>query len=67
MTYEAKASDFEGGGFNRNSQMIVVIGEELIISGEYNSEGKLKTTIDKILESENEVLGVKYYEKHIRM
>lgn len=42
MTYEAKASDFEEGGVNRNSQMIVVIGEELIISGEYNSEGKLK-------------------------
>ncbi|MEK5482744.1 MULTISPECIES: hypothetical protein [unclassified Viridibacillus] len=51
MTYEAKASDFEGG-FEHNSQMIVVIGEKLMINGNYNAEEKQKTVLDKVLESE---------------
>ncbi|QOV12603.1 hypothetical protein [Viridibacillus arvi] len=61
MTYEAKASDFEGG-FEHNSQMIIVNGEELMINGNYYSEEKQKTVLDKVLEADNE-FPAKHIEK----
>lgn len=65
-TYEAKASDFENGGFERNSQRIVVMDEELVIFAPYNNpQAKRKTVIDKILEADNAVAG-EYYEKRYK-
>lgn len=49
----AKASDFEDSGFtSRKGQLIVVIGDELMISANYDPQSKEKSSIDKILESE---------------
>lgn len=49
----AKASDFEDSGFtSRRGQLIVVIGDELMISANYDPQSKEKSSIDKILESE---------------
>ena len=60
---EAKASDFEAEGFERNSQRIVVIDDELVIYATYiNPEAKNKTIIDELLESEEAVPG-EFYEK----
>ena len=51
--YIAKASDFEDSGFtSRSNQLIVVIGNELMISA-YYGHSKEKSSIDKILELEN--------------
>ncbi|MFF2753305.1 hypothetical protein ACFVR1_06055 [Psychrobacillus sp. NPDC058041] len=61
--YEAKASDFEDAGFeNTNNQRIVAIGKDLFIFGNFNT--KSKTSIDKILESENFVSDQSYQKKY---
>lgn len=66
VKYEAKASDFEGEGFERNSQRIVVIDDELVIYAAYNNpESKNKTSIDKLLESDDAVPG-EFYEKRYK-
>ena len=66
VTYSAKASDFEGVGFERNGQKIWAFEEELFIYAAYNNpEAKGRTSIDKILESEDAVSGI-YYEKRYK-
>lgn len=61
--YEANASDFEDAGFENNkNQRIVVIGKDLFIFGNFNT--KKKTSIDKILESENFVSDQSYQKKY---
>ena len=67
VTYEAKACDIEEEGFERNSQRIVVLGDELVIFASYNNpDTKRKTSIDKLLETEDAVSG-EYYKKRYEM
>ena len=66
VAYEAKASDFEGEGFERNSQRVVVLGDELVIFAVYNNpNAKKKTSIDKLLEAEGSVSG-EFHEKRYK-
>ncbi|TQR21744.1 protein-disulfide isomerase [Psychrobacillus vulpis] len=59
-TYIAKASDFEDSGFtSRSSQLIVVVGDELLISANYGHT-KEKSSIDNILELENVQSSVRF-------
>jgi len=65
VTYDARSSDFEDEGYARANQTIVVIDDELVIFAEYNSNAKRKTSIDKLLESEDAIPG-EFYEKRYK-